>query len=477
MSAVAAVNSGLTFALHTQILKVYGVGCMVDSYIIGTSAPAAITSLYTGVLSNILLPHLQFKKSQKKEVVHSLVGSAIGLLALSFALTLAVALLQYQKFGDDSCNQVMLQVRLAYALSIPISTLVAVSIVARQLDGQLNAGTVVQLWPSILQVFIVTVYGSNFRIDVLAWTHLCGCLVQLLIISFKIKWLAYPPQFDSFLDVVKQIPLTAASLSLFVLVPLSDYYWASYLPTGSLTYVANCHRIIVGATGILSVGLSTIAINKLSAMQSSSEEEKNLFLNKCLLWYFISSVPVVLTVRMCPEVLVKLLFERGVFNNYNSHQMSDLLRVVIIGMLPMGLATILFKGLFADRKINSAAFISILSTLVYFLFSGFITKTFGILGLGIGYPIFWIVVSIICRFLIGSKAKLQDKLINPLILKTVMVLLSWDFLGGFYALKFGGLINQSPIVFLILVFLANCSITVFSWVIIKKYSSKVKIKV
>lgn len=471
ISSVSALNSILTFTLHAQILRYYGVGCIVDAFLVATSIPAAASSLYTGVLSNILLPNLQSVRSKSSNFGAQYLGTIKGFLFLSIILTVTLTFAGPRQFSDPLCNSVAEATFSAYILAIPLATLVSIFVVNRQIAGQVSAGSKAQIWPSLIQAFTITVFGSKLGIDALGWAYLGGTFVQLIFV-WNCKSVKYLADYTLFKKMLTEIPLTAASLSLFVLVPLSDYYWASKMAPGSLTYIANCQRIIVGATGVLATGISTVTIANLSAMHLASTGSKTKFLNKCLMLYFAACLPVILTVRSLADVIIKILFQRGMFTETNSLEMAELLRIVIIGMLPMGMATILFKGMFAEFRVTSAALIGFLSTAFYFIVSGILSETIGILGLGMGYTGFWFIVSTICRKVLDPNTLSWKLLKTPLYYAVAAILLGWDALNAFWISKSKNAINQHPLATILSVFVVNAIISVIIYRSICRNSNK-----
>lgn len=81
------------------------------------------------------------------------------------------------------------------------------------------------------------------------------------------------------------------------------------------------------------------------------------------------------------ELIVKLLFERGAFNNNDTVNTALILTMYLIGLLPFGIAKIFSLWLYAKEQQFLAAKISMQSLAWNIVFSLILIKPYGAAGL------------------------------------------------------------------------------------------------
>jgi len=432
ISALSALTSVLTFSVQVQILKNYGANCEADAFYMGAGIPSALGSLLSGILSYILIPQFYWERDSSHGLQAALGGNLVGFTAIGIAITTVVIIFSEPILGTNECSKLAQKVSSVYAFAVPLTTIIAILCAAKQVDGDLKINAILQPWPSLIQLIGISTFGKSATLYTVSILYLMGCLSQILYLFKKTK-LSTKITFGSFLKCIKKVPITASSLAIFVSIPITDIYWAKTLGEGSLTYLANCQRIIVGLTGILSAGVSTLILNKLSSMQNDSCKSRRQLTGEYITEYNFAAIPLILIITLVANEIVAIVFERGQFTTTNSAEMAKLLKIIIWGMLPMGASTILFKAMYAESKTPQATIVSLVGMLSYFLLSGKLTATMGILGIGYAYNIVWCGILLAALLILNPIESIGQALSRPHWLTPFITILPaigiWNFIS------------------------------------------------
>ena len=95
---------------------------------------------------------------------------------------------------------------------------------------------------------------------------------------------------------------------------------------------------------------------------------------------------------MLSEQLIKVIFERGIFTSFDTREVASLMPYMLFGMVFMLCVVFIFKANFAAGFDRMTMFIGIMTSVLYFFFSGFGSTYLGIRGIAIAYIVTWILV-------------------------------------------------------------------------------------
>lgn len=146
---------------------------------------------------------------------------------------------------------------------------------------------------------------------------------------------------------------------------LLDTTIASFLMSGSISYLYYANRVFQLPLALFAIALTQVSFPKiLRLLKADLEEEALKFMQKSLaflsLLLLISSiVGVVFSLEIS-----RLLFERGNFTHEDSVLTAYVLSAYLLGLLPFGLQKLLSLWLYAKLKQKQAAFIAIKALLL-----------------------------------------------------------------------------------------------------------------
>ena len=163
-----------------------------------------------------------------------------------------------------------------------------------------------------------------------------------------------------------------------------DTWLASFLASGSISYLYYGNRVFQLPLALFAIALSVGIFPKIAKMLKIKDEESAKILLKKAFWFlaFLLSVSMVGGLILSDEI-VKLLFQRGSFTHINAIHTSRVLSMYLIGLLPFGLSKIFSLWLYSKNQQNIAAKISLYSLGANITLSLALIKPFGVAGLAL----------------------------------------------------------------------------------------------
>ena len=141
-----------------------------------------------------------------------------------------------------------------------------------------------------------------------------------------------------------------------------DTILATFLMTGSVSYLFYANRIFQLPLAIIAIATATVLFPSVSKALKNKQEEaayKNLNQAFWLLAFLLGAAMV--GGILLAEPIVWLLFERGKFTQVQTLETVSVLQMYMIGLLPFGLAKLFSLFLYASHRHLKAAKIAVYS--------------------------------------------------------------------------------------------------------------------
>ena len=163
-----------------------------------------------------------------------------------------------------------------------------------------------------------------------------------------------------------------------------DTWIASFLLTGSISYLYYANRIFQLPLALFAIALSVGVFPKIAKMIKNHQREKALKLFYEGFWFlfFLLSLSAVGGIILSEEI-VKLLFQRGAFSSEDTLQSAAVLQMYLVGLVPFGLAKLFSLWLYASNRQKEAAKISLFSLGTNVLLYALFVPTLGVKGLAL----------------------------------------------------------------------------------------------
>jgi len=163
-----------------------------------------------------------------------------------------------------------------------------------------------------------------------------------------------------------------------------DTFLASFLVTGSVSYLFYANRVFQLPLGIIAIATATALFPSISkALNRGDEKEAYSNLGRAfwLLAFLLGGS--VLGGIILAEPIVWLLFERGAFSQSETLQTVRVLSMYMIGLMPYGFAKLFSMFLYASHRHGKAAKIASIALVVNIISSFILMQPLGAMGLAL----------------------------------------------------------------------------------------------
>ena len=381
VSGLTLVSRILGYARDFVIARAFGAGLYTDAFFVAFRIPNLLRRLFAeGAFSQAFVPVLaEYKSRSSPEETRSLidgVGSVL-VVALAIAAALGVALapvvvyLSAPGFAADPAKYDLTVVMLR--ICFPYIAFISLVALAAGIFNTWNRFAVPAITPALLNVcFIVAALGFADRFDppvlALAWAVFAGGVLQLAFqIPFLVRLGLLPRwRFDLSHPGVRQVLKIMAPATFGVSVAqislLINTIFASFLTTGSVSWLYYADRLMELPAGMLGVALGTILLPSLSKYHADARyAEYSQLLDWGLRLTFLLALPCAAALAVIALPLVAALFQYGRFSADDVWLTREALAAYSVGLLGMILVKILAPGFYARQNIRTPVKIGILT--------------------------------------------------------------------------------------------------------------------
>jgi putative peptidoglycan lipid II flippase len=381
VSSLTMVSRVLGYARDFFIARIFGVSLATDAFFVAFKIPNLLRRMFAeGAFSQAFVPILAgYKQANSPEDTRSLIDSVSTLLFLALVVTaalgmLAAPLIVYvtapgfaaapEKFA---LTVQLLRITFPYILFIALVALSA---------GILNTWSrfaVPAITPALLNVsFIVAAafFARYFEppVLVLAWAVFAGGLLQLAFqVPFLVRlgvvprWrlnLAHP----GVRRVLKLMAPAAFGVSVSQVSLLINQVFASFLVTGSVSWLYYADRLMELPAGVLGVAVGTILLPSLSKDHAAANQEEYA---KLLDWGLritvLLAVPAAASLAVLALPFIATLFHYGRFSAVDAWMTQQALVAYSVGLVGMILVKILAPGFYARQNVVTPVKIGVLT--------------------------------------------------------------------------------------------------------------------
>ena len=381
VSSMTLVSRILGFVRDTVIARAFGAGLATDAFFVAFRIPNLLRRLFAeGAFAQAFVPILaEYKNRRGEEDTRLLVDHVAGLLALAlFIVTLigiaaapAIVYVSAPGFSTDpqkfALTIDLLRVTFPYIFFISLVSLAG---------GILNTHSrfsVPALTPALLNLSFIGFalwLAPYFEppVKALAWAVFCGGVLQLAFqVPFLLR-LKLLPRFKLDLKdagvwrVVRQMGPAVFGVSISQLSLLINTIFASFLVSGSVSWLYYADRLMEFPTGLLGVALGTILLPSLAkhfADESSAEYAK--LLDWGLRLTLMLALPAAAALALLAVPLITTLFHYGEFSVHDVLMTRDALVAYSIGLLGLILVKVLAPGFYARQNIKTPVKIALVA--------------------------------------------------------------------------------------------------------------------
>ena len=439
VSLLSLFISFISFFSQILIANYFGASSDLDVFLAASSIPTMIAAIITSAFSYSLTPLLiksRFNNSFNYDIYLGKFIVKITMLASCvFLIGVLLSLFSIKFLYPNFLGQ-------RYDLFVKVSIITwvtsLISIILSFFVSLFNSKEMFK-YPLILSVLpyilsIILMYYLRFYLGILAIPLgvMIGTLINFIIsIAANNKDIKYTKLKNSEVSIsinnyIKKIPVVSIAMLCFSIYQSIDAYWGPRLGENNLSYLGYCQRIVIAVGTLVIVGPSTVLVPRLTI--AIAENRKMDFLNDSTtvvkLIIALGSI-LALIFSILSKSIIEIMFQRGKFTNENTIGVASIFPYMLIGMVFMLCVVMLYRAFFVNTMGDKVAFLGLLSTVLYFSFSGIGSNYFGLTGIAISYILTWAIMFFLSIGLLYKKN--YDVIINAstfyFILKQIVSLL------------------------------------------------------
>src|SRR4051812_14992983 len=381
VSSLTMVSRVLGFVRDFFIARAFGAGLMTDAFFVAFRIPNLLRRLFAeGAFSQAFVPILaEYKNRQGHEATKLLVDQVSGLLALALFIVsvigvIAAPLIIYVTAPGFTARPDKFQLSVdMLRITFPYILFISLTAFAGGILNTYSRFTVPAFTPVLLNVsFIACALWATPYFDppvlALAWAVFIGGVLQLAFqVPFLIK-LEMLPRFRlnasdaGVRRILRQMGPAVFGVSIGQVSLIINTIFASFLVTGSVSWLYYADRLMEFPTGMLGVALGTILLPSLSKHHATrSGAEYARLLDWGLRVTLLLAVPAAVALAVLAVPLVSTLFQYGAFTVADTIATRDAVVAYSVGLVALILVKVLAPAFYARQDIRTPVKIAVVT--------------------------------------------------------------------------------------------------------------------
>jgi putative peptidoglycan lipid II flippase len=383
VSSMTLLSRILGFVRDFFIARAFGAGAATDAFFVAFRIPNLLRRLFAeGAFSQAFVPILaEYKNRQPPEETRALVDAVATVLLLALVATVglgvaAAPIIVYVSAPGFAADPEKFALT-AQLLRITFPYIAFISLVglAAGILNTWNRFAVPAFTPVLLNVsFIVAAAFFADRFDppiiVLAWAVFAGGVLQL---AWQLPFLArigVLPRWRPSLRhpgvarILKLMAPAAFGVSISQISLLINTIFASFLVSGSVSWLYYADRLMEFPAGVLGAALGTILLPSLSKYHAQANSgEYGRLLDWGLRVTLLLALPAAAALAILAIPLIATLFHYGRFTAEDAWMTRQALVAYSVGLVGMILVKILAPGFYARQNVVTPVKIGIVTLL------------------------------------------------------------------------------------------------------------------
>ena len=387
LKALAAVSSMtllsriLGFIRDTVVARAFGAGLATDAFFVAFKIPNLLRRLFAeGAFAQAFVPILAEYKNRRGEAdTRLLVDHVSGMLALALAVVTlagiaAAPLIVYVSAPGFAAmpDKFALTIELL-RITFPYIFFISLVSLAGGILNTYSRFSVPALTPALLNLSFIgfALWAAPYfdpPVKALAWAVFVGGALQLAFqVPFLLRLKLLPRFRLDFRDagvwrVVRQMGPAVFGVSIGQISLLINIIFASFLASGSVSWLYYADRLMEFPTGLLGVALGTILLPSLAKHYADqSPEAYSKLLDWGLRLTLMLALPAAAALAVLAVPLIATLFHYGQFSVHDVMMTRNALIAYSAGLLGLILVKVLAPGFYARQNIRTPVKIGIVA--------------------------------------------------------------------------------------------------------------------
>ncbi|ABF14329.1 murein biosynthesis integral membrane protein MurJ [Candidatus Palibaumannia cicadellinicola] len=384
VSSITICSRILGFTRDALIARLFGAGMATDAFFIAFKLPNFLRRIFAeGAFSQAFVPILaEYKTFQGEEATKKFISYIAGMLILILILASVAGILSAPWVIKITApgfinpelfdlTSALLRVTFPYILLISLTSLVGAILNAWNIFS-VPACAPILLNVSMISFMLFAIPFFHPPIMVLAWAVITGGLLQLIYqlpYLKKIGLLVIPRltfRNPGVWRVLELIGPAILGVSISQVSLVINTILASFLETGSVSWMYYADRLMEFPSGVLGVALGTILLPLLShsVVKSNNAEEYSCLLDWGLRICFLLALPSSVALVILAKPITVVLFQYDQFSAFDVMMTQRALQAYSVGLIGIMLVKVLAPGFYSRQDIKTPVQLAIISLII-----------------------------------------------------------------------------------------------------------------
>ena len=369
VSAMTMLSRVLGLVRDVVLLNVFGAGKDFDTFVVAFRIPNFFRRLFAeGAFSQAFIPVLtEYKTGRAHAEVQILISRVFGCLLVVMssitvlAMIIAPAVVYVYAPGFHNDPDKFAQAVEMFRLTIPYLMFMSLTAFASSILNSYGAFFSPAFSPVLLNLVMIagawwlTPYLQT-PIMSLGWAVLAAGFIQLAIQIPELwrKKLLIPPRIDFQHEGVQRIlklmlpALFGVSVTQINL--LLNTIWASFMQSGSVSWLYSAERMTELPLGLIGVAIGTVILPSLSARHAEQDLERfRGMIDWAARVIIMVGVPASVALFMLSTPIIQTLFQRGEFTLEDTQMTALALQCMSAGVISFMLIKVFAPGFYAQQ--------------------------------------------------------------------------------------------------------------------------------
>jgi putative peptidoglycan lipid II flippase len=381
VSSMTLLSRILGFVRDFVIARTFGAGLATDAFFVAFRLPNLLRRMFAeGAFSQAFVPILaEYKNRRDPEDTRRLTDHVATLLLLALlavtligiAVTPVLIYVSAPGFTADTAKfeltVELTRIAFPYILFISLVSL-AGGILNTWSRFAVPAFTPVLLNLSFIGMALFAAPYFHPPVLALAWAVFLGGALQLALQLPFLAKIGMLPRFSLSLQdegvrrILKLMLPALLGVSVTQISLLINTIFASFLPTGSVSWLYYADRLMEFPAGLLGAALGTILLPSLSKCHADGARgEFSALLDWGLRLTFLLTLPAALALALLAVPLLSTLFNHGAFQAEDVLRTRDALVAYSVGLTGLILVKVLAPGFYARQDIRTPVKIALVT--------------------------------------------------------------------------------------------------------------------
>ena len=381
VSGMTFISRVLGFVRDALIARIFGAGLATDAFFVAFRIPNLLRRLFAeGAFSQAFVPILaEYKNRRGEDETRLLLDRVSGVLAVALVVVTAIGIVAAPVIiyvtapGFRAVPEKHVLAVELLRITFPYIAFISLTALAGGVLNTYNRFSVPAFTPTLLNLSFIAfaLFAAPYfdpPVVALAWAVFVGGMLQLAFqIPFLVRLKMLPRFRPRWRDegvnrVLRQMGPAVFGVSIAQLSLIINTIFASFLVTGSVSWLYYADRLMEFPTGLLGVALGTILLPSLSKHHATrSTEDYSKLLDWGLRLTLLLALPAAVALAVLAIPLVATLFHYGAFAADDALATRDAVVAYSVGLVGLILVKVLAPGFYARQDIRTPVKVAVVT--------------------------------------------------------------------------------------------------------------------